>query len=345
MKPLLLSAILLFGVSTWQLIYGQSSSIDRVEFFKDTTIMNATIITNTRKVLGRDRKKGLRFPATITTRLPDGTNVNEKIVLEIRGKFRRSYCYLPPLKLIFNINDSSPLYSLKSIKLVSECYPGWKYKEYLLKEFIIYKIYNLLTDISFRVRLLNLNIEDSSGKKKTINEHAFLLEDIKDLAKRNNCKEWKKRKLVSEATDRRQMTMVAIFEYMIGNTDWGVSANHNTGLINSRDDTLAKPLVVPYDFDYSGLVNTDYSVPDEKLAIQSVVQRVYRGFPRTMKEINEVLDIFKQQKEKIYALIRTFDLLPSNSKHEMINYLDEFYEIINSPDLVKYTFIENARTN
>src|SRR5258705_315539 len=113
--------------------------------------------------------------------------------------------------------------------------------------------------------VLNIKWEDTIGKKKTISEYGFLLEDLKDVAVRNNCSEWKRNKLNTEQTDRRQMTMVAIFEYMIGNTDWAVTVDHNTRLILSRDDTSSKPYVVPYDFDYSGLVNTYYSIPDHKL--------------------------------------------------------------------------------
>ena len=141
------------------------------------------------------------------------------------------------------------------------------------------------------------------------------------------------------------MTIVALFEYMIGNTDWGVSVNHNTKLILSKTDSSQRPYVVPYDFDYSGLVNTDYAVPDEKLNITSVTERLYQGFPRSMEEINEVLDIFKKQKSNIYSLINNFDLLTSKSKKEMISYLDSFFKMINDPVELNDVFIENARTN
>ncbi len=106
--------------------------------------------------------------------------------------------------------------------MVSACRATPYDDQNLLKEFIIYKIYNLITDKSFRVRLLNLSYRDSSGKKKTINQHAFIVEDIKELAKRNTCDDWTDRKFNTERTDRRQMTTVAVFEYMIGNTDWSV---------------------------------------------------------------------------------------------------------------------------
>ena len=139
------------------------------------------------------------------------------------------------------------------------------------------------------------------------------------------------------------MTLVAIFEYMIGNTDWAVSVDHNTKLIMPEKDSIARPYVVPYDFDYSGLVNTEYAVPDEKLELENVRQRLYRGFPRTLLEVNEALDIFKEKKEKIYALINNFDLLTTSSKKEMIYYLDSFYDSIKKTGDVKSIFIDNAR--
>jgi hypothetical protein len=338
-----LSTVLLFCVSVWQVVFAQTSSIDRVQFLNDTSTLNATIIINAGKLFSRN-KRGSILTANFVTKLPDGTNVNDQIQLEVRGHYRHDYCYLPPLKLIFKYKKPSILYSLKSLKLVNQCKLSKEYDQYLLKEFIIYRIYNLLTDMSYHVRLLNLNFQDSSGKKKTITEHAFLVEDIKDVAKRNDCIEWKKGNLDAETTDRRQMTMVAIFEYMIGNTDWGVAANHNTRMIVPEKNSFARPFVVPYDFDFSGFVNTEYALPDEKLGIQNVQQRLYRGFPRTMPELNEVLDIFKQQKEKIYATINNFDLLTPGSKKDLITYLDDFFNTIKDSRQVKSVFIDNART-
>jgi hypothetical protein len=340
---LFFQAILVYCTIAGSISFGQAPSIDKVRFFTDTSVIHANIITNTGKLFGHF-KKGYVLPAVFSGTLPDGTAINDQILLEVRGHFRHDYCYFPPLKLIFKTNTSSALYPLKSLKLVSQCKGFGDYDQYLLKEFIIYKIYNLITDMSFRVRLLNLNLKDSSGKKKTVNDLAFLIEDIKDVAKRNNCKEWGSQPLNTESTNRRQMTIVAVFEYMIGNTDYGVSVNHNTKLIVNTGDSLSRPSVVPYDFDYSGLVNTEYAVPDEKLEIENVRQRLYRGFPRTMDELNEVLDIFKKEKKSIYATINNFNLLTPASKRQMTSYLDEFYETINNPSDVKFTFIDRART-
>jgi hypothetical protein len=197
--------------------------------------------------------------------------------------------------------------------------------------------------MSFRARLLNLTWQDSAAKKKPIAEHAFLLEDIKDVAKRNDCTVWKRAALHQELSNRKQMTLVALFQYMIGNTDWGASVNHNQRLILSKQDSLGRPFAVPYDFDWTGFVNPEYAFPDEKLGIENVRQRLYRGFPRSMSELNEAFAIFNKQKENIYALIQNFNLLLPSTKKDLTSYLDDFYRVINDQDLARFTFIDNAR--
>ena len=133
------------------------------------------------------------------------------------------------------------------------------YEQFLLKEYIIYKIYNLLTPMSYRVRLIKMNYEDVNGKKKAMSQYAFFIEDIKAMAKRNKCKEYTKGKVTTEGTNRAQMTLVSVFEYMIGNTDWAVPVNHNIRLIYPKADSTAAPYAIAYDFDFSGLVNADYA--------------------------------------------------------------------------------------
>jgi hypothetical protein len=337
------TAALALCFASLQLLHAQTTSIDRGQFFTDTSMVNATIVSNMSKLFSNN-KQGVVIPASFVSTLPDGTNINEPIQLQIRGHFRHDYCYVPPVKVIFKNTKPTILASLKSMKLVNECKISKTYEQYLLKEFIIYKIYNLISDMSFRVRLLNITFQDSLGKKKPITEHAFFMEEIKDLAKRNGCEEWRRGNLVTEATNRKQMTVVAIFEYMIGNTDWAVPVNHNIRLIASLKDSSLKPFAVPYDFDYSGFVNTEYAVPDERLEIENVRQRLYRGFPRTMSELNEALEIFNQQKGKIYSMINNFDLLIPASKKDLIGFLNDFYDTIKDPQSVKSAFIDNART-
>ena len=336
------SAIILFFICTTSLSVQAQSAIDSVQFFIGDNPINVSIITDLGNILS-GKLKDENQKATFSCKLPDSSVLNKEIRLKLRGHARRNICYMPPISLLFH-NPSSPgQYSINNLKLVSSCRDNSYYDQFLLKEYLIYKMYNLLTAKSFHVRLLNLTCIDSKGSKKSFTRHAFLLEDIDALAERNACKELNKKEFGTESTDRAQMTMVAIFQYMIGNTDWSVPKNHNVKLIVDKEDSTAKPYVVPYDFDYSGLVNADYAMPAPALNLENVTQRQYRGFPRTMEELDAVLKIYKQQKENIYALIKNFEPLDKQNKKEMMYYLDNFYEIINNPRKVQYTFIDDAR--
>lgn len=341
-----LFSTLLISFVYCQVILAQPKPVNSEKFFSDKSMLSATLVSPMSKFLSNKSTKGVEvFPARFSMKFPDSTEISEQIQVELRGHNRRENCYFPPLKLIFKKKDSSKsvLSPLKSLKLVSGCKNSIMYSQYVLKEFITYKIYNLLTEKSFRVRLLDVNYVDS-GNKKSFKNYAFLLEDVKEMAKRNNCKDWTAGRPNTEYTDRNQMLLVALFEYMIGNTDWSVPVRHNIRTIRLKDDSLASPFSVPYDFDYSGLVNTDYAVPDPMLNIETVVERVYRGYPRTMDELNEVFKVFNAKKEEIYSLINDFKLLESNTKKSMIQYLDEFYKIIQKPNDVKAIFIQGARS-
>ena len=139
--------------------------------------------------------------------------------------------------------------------------------------------------------------------------------------------------------------MVCIFQYMIGNTDWSVRQYHNIKLMVPKNDTLARPYVIPYDFDYAGLVNAPYAIPNEGLDITSVTQRLYRGFPRTMDELQMNLNIFKEKKDVIMFYLTDFPLLNVKVRRDMTRYLDEFYKIIEDKNSIRSVFITNARTN
>ncbi|MGH2566373.1 MAG: hypothetical protein ACRDE5_17780, partial [Ginsengibacter sp.] len=194
------------------------------------------------------------------------------------------------------------------------------------------------------VRLLHVTYNDSKQKVKSYTQYAFLLEDIKDLADRNNCVEKKDTTFFTEATNRKQMTFVNLFQYMIGNTDWSVLKCHNIKLIVSKNDSLSNPYAVPYDFDYCGFVNANYAIPPEDLGIESVRERLYRGFPRRLDELEEAIKIFEEKKESIMYYINHFDLCSQKCRKNIIDYLNEFYITIENQNKVESIFITNART-
>src|SRR3954466_8907495 len=151
MKPFLFAAWL-FLTAIVQNANGQSIVVDRNAFFKDTSVLNATLVLNMTKILNHNNKKGFDITGNFITTLPDGTKVNDQILVEKRGHFRSDFCYVPPVKLIFNYRDSAKLYSLKSMKLVSECKVSQDHEQFIFKEYLAYKIYNLLCSKSFQVR-------------------------------------------------------------------------------------------------------------------------------------------------------------------------------------------------
>ena len=171
-----------------------------------------------------------------------------------------------------------------------------------------------------------------------------MIEDAEEMAQRNNCIQKKDQKWQTESTDRKTMTMVAVFEYMISNGDWSVPVNHNTTLIFPKGSDGSIPYVVPYDFDHSGFVNASYATPNELLGTESVTERVYRGFPRTMEELQATFEIFKNKKEAITSLVMNFTLLKERTRKEIVSYLNDFYKTINDKRQVQSIFIENART-
>lgn len=338
-KGFLIACLLLFATNS---IHAQVQPIDSIKFFTDTELVEITLTTDIGKLQIAENIETYQ-PGDISFRWPDNTVINEKIQLYARGKSRRINCEMPPIMLDFHTPTSPRLYSLSRLKLVVGCANSGVDEQLLLKEFITYKIYNLLEAKSFRARLVKVNYQDTKGKMKPYSQYAFLLEDVDDMAKRNGCKASKKTAFAVDENDDALMNKVDIFEYMIGNTDWSVPGNHNIKMIYPRNDEKAKVLPVPYDFDNSGLVNAYYAIPNDLIGTTSVTQRVYRGYTRPLPVVQKTIELFKAKKESIYALVSSFDLLKSKTKKDILDYLDDFYKTINNENKVKSVFIDNAR--
>lgn len=321
----------------------QSKKIDSVKFFKDLGVIDITLTTDIKK-LQNQKGEDMFQEATVTCRFPDSSVIEEPIMVAPRGHFRREHCNIPPVMIDFSNTSSPKLTPLGKLKLVIGCGTSGNDEQLLIKEYLAYKIYNLLEEKSFRVRLVKVNYRDAKSKVRSFSQYAFLIEDDADLAERTGCVKKPKAQYLTENTDRALMTKVAVFEYLISNGDWSVPANHNIRLIYDKKNAYSLPYVVPYDFDHSGFVNAGYALPNELLGTETVKERVYRGFPRTMEELQSVFAVFREKKESIIALINNCSYLQSRSKKELVEYVDEFYETINNKKMVQSIFIDNART-
>jgi hypothetical protein len=320
----------------------QRKAYDRLDMFEKEDPLMITLKTDMKDIL--NKKPNDRYIYS-DIKMSNGDSVMEgKVNIRARGKFRKGYCAVPPLKFDFDTTTGS-LRGLGKIDMTVQCKVGRDFEQGLFKEYTAYRMYNVLTDKSQHVRLVRLTIEDAEGKRKPVEIPGFFIEDFDVTSKRNACKEVKISKLHTENTDRKQMTMVAMFEYMIGNTDWSIPANHNIKLMQDSTNKTAKPYAVAYDFDYSGLVNAEYAVPDEMLGTSSVTERVYRGFPREIGELREMANLFIAKKDGMYNEINNSKFLNDRSKKEMIEFLEQFFRELEDDRRLKTNFIDNARMN
>ena len=239
--------------------------------------------------------------------------------------------------------DSNLFAGQDKIKMVTHCGKSKVYDQYILQEYLTYKHYNILTENSFRVRLLRVNYVDPRGKETPIERYGFLIEDKSVMAKRNGMKDIKRKLLNQEFCDRPSLDLMTVFQYMIGNTDWSITKLHNIKLI--AKDSAATPIPVPYDFDYSGVISTHYAEPPDILPIENVRQRIFRGYCRTEEELLRTFEIYNQHKSEIYALYQSSEIISEKNKKAIIKYFDRFYETINDSKRSKRAFNAVCRLN
>jgi len=353
MKAILQLSLILFTLIELNTVYSQTNKEKKEVNYEISSLFNSTepigleLLVN-KKALLKDVKEEPQYYSALV-KYPTASEGQKEFVCKIstRGNFRRNpaNCNMPPLRIKIpkNITETdNPFSGQSKLKLVLPCQQkGEKYQECLILEYLAYKTYNLITDISFKTRLVNIELKDSAKLDQSINLLGFFIEEADQLAKRNNGKILKFKRYHPNNVNREQMTMLAVFQYLIGNTDWSVDVSHNIELLFIENNPV--PLAVPYDLDWSGIVDAPYAVPAQILSISSVRQRLFRGYERSMEEYLPVIKLFNDKKQEIYNLYTTCKWLSEKTKANTIKYLDEFYEVINDPRQVEREFIKNCR--
>jgi hypothetical protein len=143
--------------------------------------------------------------------------------------------------------------------------------------------------------------------------------------------------------DRKTATLMELFQLMIGNTDYAIQISHNVKFIKLADPAFPKPIAIPYDFDYCGLINAYYAIPAETLPIENVRQRYYFGACREPAEYEEAFQLFFDKRESIESLFRNSEYLTSKCSKGPLSYINEFYKIIESKSNVKSLILNNCR--
>ncbi len=273
---------------------------------------------------------------------PDGNPVNLSVRLMPRGHFRRdtANCDFPPLAVDFKKGEvkNTLFENQNEIKLVTPCVS----EKDVLDEYLIYKMYNKITDLSMNARLVKILYFDTGTQKRLFERYSFFLEKKKDVAERNNCIVMDTM-ILPKDIDRENFKKFAIFQYMIGNGDWFFRLNVNNGAnylklnrnfsILQSDDSSSIRYIVPYDFDLSSFVNAEYAGINK-------TKRKYKGLCFSQEEFNEVFAYFNQMRPEFESVINNAEYVSPGARRQLLNYLDDFYSIIEDPKMIQKEFTE-----
>lgn len=324
----------------------QESPPDTAGLFATDEVLELTLDTNLETLLHDVGEERDEHPATLSYQASDNTTTTVPLKVQTRGRYRRhpDHCDFPPLWLNFpKKRVAQTLFAGQDkIKLVTHCRSGEAvYEQYLFQEYLIYRIYNLLTEKSFRVRLLRMTYIDANGQRDPLTRHAFLIEDVDLMAARNQAVEHDRQDVPPEELDYEQMTLFYLFQYLISNIDWDVPMLQNLKLIEPEQDG---PLVaVPYDFDLVGLIKPSYADKAPPLGLSALRNQLFTDFCRRENELRPTLAHFNTHKAAIYGLYASFPLLQQAHVRRVRQRLDKFYRTINEPRLAEREFLRPCR--
>ena len=310
-----------------------STSID---MFEVAAPMDITL-TYDMKAFQRDKNKDEYRDVHFLYQFNDTTAIEHILRIKPRGQFRKGHCSYAPFWLNIRKADivNENLQEVKKFKVVTKCKGGKDYSEYVLKEYLTYKIYNLLSPVSFRVRLVHLKYIDTGRKNKETDSWGFLIEPEEMMAERIDAIVIKNDEISMRFMRKEEMDLAALFQYMVGNPDYSIAGRHNMKLLGLPGFGTVGYTPVPYDFDYTGLVNTEYALPGENLGITTVRQRYFLGPCREDQEYQVAIDHIHSHREEILELVSDFPYMSDRHKNEMIAYLEDYFHSASNQNFIE----------
>ena len=261
-----------------------------------------------------------------------------KVKLKTRGNFRLrpNVCNFPPLKLKISEQQAAGTVfeGQHKLKLVTHCFS----EEYIFREYLIYKLFNLFTENSFQVRLAKITYKDENRQLPPQKSYAFIIEDEEVMAARLGGEILDVNGIEDKTLDKDQDLLIRLFHYMVGNLDWNYYQLKNMELVSI--DNGKRNLPIPYDFDFSACVNPPYTNLGEDFEFRN-----FKSICYTEEEYKRYFELFKQKKPEIQALIDDFRYLSKTDRDEIMQYLEEFYQMINDPEQVERIFLAACKQN
>lgn len=256
------------------------------------------------------------------------------VKLRPRGKSRRMMCDFPPLKLKFQKQylDSMGMEKHDEFKLVTHCMETDWTQAVIMREYLIYQLYNVITPYSFQARLVNITYKNTGKSFNKAKNIGIIIEDPEAMAKRNHCKTMGQMVIKLDSLHAEQEKMATVFHFMIGNADWSFAMARNTELIQMKDGHIVP---VPYDFDYAGLVKAPYARANAALGQKTVLDRVYLGSATTYEELENCFNYFKSKKAELLKTLADFNGLDFIAENEMRIYINDFFALIEDRNRVE----------
>lgn len=282
----------------------------------------------------------------------DGTESAFDIRLKGRSHTRRNpaVCGFPPFWIDFKKKQimGTRFAGNERLKVVTHCRDAPKsFDQFLYKEYLVYRTYNILTDQGFRVRLLQIEYVDTDGGRKTTSRAAFFIEHLDSVAERLGGFEMEESGIYPDQFDPIALKRAEVFEFMIGNTDYSFEVGTDGCCHNSKvlffDPASTGFLPLPYDFDMVGLVNPPYAKPHAQFGIDRVTQRVFRGTMAPPEVWTKTLDLYRDRKDAIIALWSDAPDLSYWSRKRALKFIEEFYGVIETQKELSEQMIDKAR--
>jgi len=322
MKNLALTC--LFIIANQFAFASESRPMPLFDFLKQDQPIEVVLKTDLSTMI-EDKMTNHDYQAGIFTFKRNGKKTEIPVKVKVRGKFRLMTCDFPPMKLKFKKAQLAlmGLDTFNKFKLVTHCLDSEAAPAtYLKKEYLAYKMMNQLVDHSFRTQLLKIRYVDSKGKIAPIVTTAFIIEEDEQVANRMGGEIVKAFNTSPEKVDRIQLAKIALFNYMIGNSDWDLKRSKNLKFVKMGNGKLCP---IAYDFDFAGLVTPPYIKHGE---------RVVKDIHLNEDELKSIKEKFYFEKDALLQIIKNFKYSTASEKREMRKYIKTSFEKLDNVEAI-----------
>ncbi|NOU61837.1 hypothetical protein [Marinifilum caeruleilacunae] len=332
------------GVLANPLTAKERDSLLNLPLFKNEHLLKIELKTDLTTLINDIAEKRDYHESDLLVLNEGAEQVQLSVKVKTRGNFRRrkQNCNFPPLRFKIPAREAkgTEFEGQSKLKYVSHCQSFIEdYEQHTIEEYLIYKMYNLVSDHSYRARLAQVSFIDTNTSD-TIKKFGFFLEDKDDVALRNGKQILNYKNMKQYEILRENMVMLSLFQLMIGNADWDVGRLHNIDIMSVSDHSI--PVVVPYDFDWSGIINHSYFTLSPKIAPDAKYKRLYKGMRWSQEELQQAFANFNELKPTFLELLNGCEYLKETNRYKLLGYIEEFYHLINTRKDVKEVIEKKA---